>query len=120
MTAPLPPGDPGGGITGVVPVPVRGGDTVMPGSTLPGGAMVPRCLDKVLLRSFDSGAIFSGGVVDVLGGATGTAGLVGAAVCGLWPSAGVVASSAVRARIRGFMPDQRTSVRVVPGVAASL
>jgi hypothetical protein len=75
----LPPGEPGGGITGVVPF--RGGVTVIPGSTL-GGVMVPFCCDNRSLMRPSGGAILSGGVVGAPGGGTtGTVGFVEDADC---------------------------------------
>jgi hypothetical protein len=41
----FPPGDPGGGITGVVAAPRPDGCTAIPGSTF-GGAIVPLCRDN--------------------------------------------------------------------------
>jgi hypothetical protein len=78
MTDLLPPGDPGGGITGVVPVLLGGGLTAIPGSTL-GGVIVPFCCDSRSLRFPFAGAIFSGGGVGAFGGAIGTVGLAGGA-----------------------------------------
>jgi len=87
-----PPGDPGGGITGVVAAPLWGGCTVMPGSTF-GGVMTPLCWDKsslkVPLRS--AGAIRSGGTGGALGGATGTVGFAGDVGDGACASAGPTA-----------------------------
>ena len=42
ITDVLPPGDPGGGITGMAAVSFFGGATVIPGSTF-GGVIVPFC-----------------------------------------------------------------------------
>jgi hypothetical protein len=87
----FPPGDPGGGITGVVAAPRPDGCTVMPGSTL-GGAIVPFCCDRRSLIVPAPGAIRSGGGVGAFGGAIGTVGLVGAAGCGFCASAGAAAT----------------------------
>lgn len=97
ITDGLPPGDPGGGITGVVVPALRGGLTVSPGSTF-GGVIVPFCWDRWLLRFpfpvFPSdGAIFSGGGEGALGGAKGTVGLAGEVDCGFCARAGVAARS---------------------------
>jgi hypothetical protein len=105
-TDPLPPGEPGGGITGIVAVPLfRGGLTVIPGSTF-GGAMVPFCWDIRLLRfppaAFPpapfplGGAIFSGGVDVAFGGATGTVGLAGDVGWGFCARAGTTTGAATR------------------------
>jgi hypothetical protein len=83
-TDPFPPGVPGGGITGIVPLPSRGGVTVIFGSTL-GGTIVLFCCDSGLLMSPSAGAIFSGGADAALGGGIGTVGLAGdvaGGVCG--------------------------------------
>jgi hypothetical protein len=42
----FPPGEPGGGITGMVAAPRCGGCTVIPGSTFVGGLIVPFCCDS--------------------------------------------------------------------------
>jgi hypothetical protein len=104
----LPPGDPGGGITGVVAPLLRGGLTVNPGSTF-GGVIVPFCCDSRLLKfppaGFGSaGAIFSGGGEGALGGAKGTVGLAGDVDCGFCASAGAPArSKAVNESVRSMM-----------------
>jgi hypothetical protein len=61
-------------MTGIVPVPLLGGLTVIPGSTF-GGVIVPFCCDNWLLRLPTGGAILSGGADGGVGGATGTVGL---------------------------------------------
>jgi hypothetical protein len=86
----LPPGDPGGGITGVVELSFRGGFTIIPGSTF-GGVIVPFCCDNFPLMLPSAGAIFSGGGDAELGGATGTVGFSGEVGCGFCASAGAAA-----------------------------
>ena len=82
-TVGFPPGDPGGGMTGIRPAVPPGGPTVMPGSTL-GGVTVPFCLDSWSLRfpALPDGAIRSGGGDGEFCGATGTVGFSGVAGCG--------------------------------------
>ena len=86
----LPPGDPGGGMTGVLVPLWAGGLTVIPGSTF-GGSIVPFCRDSRLLMSLAGGAIFSGGGEAALGGATCTVGLTGGAGWGFCAIAGAAA-----------------------------
>jgi hypothetical protein len=123
----LPPGDPGGGITGVVALPFRGGVTVIPGSTF-GGVIVPFCFDSVSLRLWSGGATFSGGVVWVFGGATGGTGLDRGAAGGVCADAGaatitgsVAINNPVKLSARSIMgsclfrpPLQRATARAVP------
>jgi hypothetical protein len=87
----LPPGEPGGGITGVVVLPFLGGLTVMPGSTF-GGLITPPCCDSRLLGFPSGGTIFSAGAEGTDGGATGIVGLAGDAPGGL--TAGGVCATA--------------------------
>jgi hypothetical protein len=79
----LPPGLPGGGITGIAPCPLDGKGALMPGST-DGGCSVPCCFDSRSLSVsplwalfvpgvVSCGAICSGGGWDALGGASGDA-----------------------------------------------
>ena len=86
----LPPGVPGGGITGIVPCD-RGVGAWIPGST-DGGCNVPCCRDSLSLRCVSpsarsAGAIFSGGGDGALGGATGGVVSCGAAGCGFCANA---------------------------------
>jgi hypothetical protein len=100
----FPPGDPGGGITGVVAAPRPEGCTVIPGSTF-GGAMVPFCLDRrsLIVSLPAGGAIRSGGGDGAFGGAIGTVGFVGEVGCGFCASAGVAAMvSAISKESRGM------------------
>jgi len=99
----LPPGEPGGGITGVVAPLFFGGVTIIPGSTF-GGVIVPFCGDIRLLRFPSGGAIFSGGGCTAFGGGTGTVGLDGDAAGGFCANAGAAARiDAVKERIRSIM-----------------
>jgi hypothetical protein len=86
-----PPGDPGGGITGVA-APFWGGSTVIRGSTF-GGVMTPFRWDKSSLKVPvpSAGAIRSGGTGGALGGATGTVGFAGDVGDGACASAGPTA-----------------------------
>jgi hypothetical protein len=85
----LPPGDPGGGITGI-DAPARGGGlTVIPGSTF-GGMIVPFSRASRWLKSPSAGAIRSGGGEGAFDGASGSVGLVGLVGCGFCAIAGAV------------------------------
>jgi hypothetical protein len=61
-TDPSPPGVPGGGITVIVPLPPRGGATVIFGSTFGGTTVLFWCDGRSLVAP-SAGAIFSGGAV---------------------------------------------------------
>jgi hypothetical protein len=109
----LPPGEPGGGITGMVLPVVFGGLTMMPGSTLE-GAMAPFCwASRPLKFPFGGfpfgrfplgGAICSGGGEALLGGAIGTVGLAGDVGCGFCASTGPAARiNTVSRSVRGIM-----------------
>jgi hypothetical protein len=117
----LPPGDPGGGITGVVARPLGGGLTVNPGSTF-GGLIVPFCCDNRLLKFPlgglpSEGAILSGGGEGAFGGAMGTVGLAGDVGCGFCASAGVATrSKAVNESVRSMVlvPSSFEDVPLLP------
>ena len=87
----FPPGEPGGGITGIISGPVCGGLTAIPGSTF-GGVIMPLRLDRFVLRSLSGGAIFSGGGGAALGGGTGTVGFAGEDGNGFCAPAGTATS----------------------------
>lgn len=99
----LPPGEPGGGITGMVPWVCAGGSTAIPGSTPRGGCSVPCCCASLSLKvgfldvtSFPAGAICSGGGDGALGGAIGVGVTPGGAGCGFCAAARGAAIAAQR------------------------
>ncbi len=80
-----------------------------------GGDTVPCDCDNCVLRLPALGAIRSGGVVVVPGGAIGTTGLCGAAACGFCAKAGLAAATASAAvRMMRFMSGKRIGGGIVP------
>jgi len=110
----FPPGDPGGGMTGMRPAAPVDGPTVIPGSTL-GGVTVPFCLDKLSLRfpALPDGAIRSGGGDGEFCGAIGTVGFSGDAGCGFCACAEAAAKITAEHKIIRFMVQPSRAFRAL-------
>jgi hypothetical protein len=101
----FPPGEPGGGMTGMRPSDVVGGLIAMPGSILVfGGTTVPRPFDNLSLKVvLPEGAIFSGGGDGAFCGATVTVGFSGPVGWGFCACAAGTAKIKAEQNKRRFM-----------------